>query len=182
MRAANISKLSPFRPGSESVNAVVETPKGWRTKFKYDEKTGLFQFSKMMPAGFTFPFDFGFLPSTRAEDGDPLDVLILTEEPTFVGCLIEGRLLRILEAEQTDKGKSFRNDRLIVVPLEAKSHEAASRHTRLDDKLAQSIKDFFVAYNEAQGKKFKPLGTHGPDRAVSVIRESITRRAKKARK
>jgi inorganic pyrophosphatase len=92
MSAANISKLPPFDPGSDAVNVIVETPRGCRTKFKYDDKSGLFRFDKMMPTGLTFPFDFGFLPSTRGEDGDPLDVLILTEEPAFPGCLILGAL------------------------------------------------------------------------------------------
>jgi inorganic pyrophosphatase len=135
----------------------------------------------MAPVGFAFPFDFGFLPSTRGGDGDPLDVVILADEPTFTGCVILGRLLGILEAEQTENGKTIRNDRLIAIPITAKTHEPVGP-TQLDDRAASNILDFFVSYNEAQGKKFKPLGTHGPDRALRIIREGMARARKKAGK
>jgi len=107
MSTSTISKLPPFDPGSDAVNVMVEMPRGCRTKFKYDDKSGLFQFDKMMPTGLTFPFDFGFLPSTRGGEGDPLDVLILAEEPTFPGCLILRRLLGIRDsiAQQAKKGR-----------------------------------------------------------------------------
>ncbi len=182
MNANNISQLSPFDADSDAVNAIVETPRGCRTKYKYDEKTGLFQFDKPLPPGFTFPFEFGFLPSTQGEDGDPLDISVLSDEPTFVGCLILGRLLRILEAEQTEKGKTVRNDRIIAVPIAAKTHEIASSHANLDDKLAQSVEDFFIAYNEVQGKKFKVLGLKGPEDAARMIRESLKQDGKEPRK
>src|SRR5437764_1172805 len=70
------------------VNVIVETPAGSRSKYKYDEALGLFRLHKLLPVGAAFPFDFGFIPGTRAEDGDPLDVLLLGVEPTFVGCLV----------------------------------------------------------------------------------------------
>jgi inorganic pyrophosphatase len=75
----------------------------------------------------------------------------------------------------------MRNDRIIAVPFLAKTHEPLGPHTRLDDKLAQTMQDFFVAYNEVQGKKFKPLGIHGPDRALRVIRDSLAQQRKKGR-
>jgi inorganic pyrophosphatase len=182
MSVQAISRLPPFDPDSGALNVIVETPKGRRTKFKYDDKSGLFKFDKVVPMGFAFPFDFGFLPSTVGGDGDPLDVVILTDEPTFTGCIILGHLLGVLEAEQSDKEKTARNDRLIAIPINAKTHEPAGSCTRLDDKLASSIEDFFVAYNDAQGRKFKPLGTHGPDRALRIIREGMARARKKRSK
>src|SRR5262249_59130695 len=94
-----------------------------RTKFKYDEKHGLFIFDKALPIGQNFPFDFGFLPSTKGGDGDPLDILVLTDEPTFVGCLVHAKLLGVIEAEQTENGETNRNDRLIAVPIEVKSEK-----------------------------------------------------------
>src|SRR5262244_2461710 len=119
--AHSISRMSPFGPRSEYVNAVIETPKGSRTKFKYDEELGLFMFDKALPIGQSFPFDFGFLPSTKGDDGDPIDILVLADEPTFVGCLIRAKLLGVIEAEQTENGKTERNDRLIATPIEVKS-------------------------------------------------------------
>jgi inorganic pyrophosphatase len=177
-----ISRFPPFDSDSGALNVIIETPKGRRTKFKYDEKSGLFKLDKMVPAGFAFPFDFGFLPSTLGEDGGPLDVVVLTKEPTFTGCLVLGRLLGILEAEQSDKEKTTRNDRLIAIPINAKPHKPEGSSARLDDKLASSIQAFFVAYDDAQGKKFKPLGIHGPDRALRIIREGVVRARKKRRK
>ena len=86
------------------VPVVIETPRGSRNKYKLDEKSGRFKLSKIMPEGMVFPFDFGFFPGTRAEDGDPLDVLVLCEEPTSPGCQIDCRLAGVLLTSQVDKG------------------------------------------------------------------------------
>ena len=102
---------------SEIVPVVIETPRGSRNKYKLDEKSGRFRLSKIMPEGMVFPFDFGFFPGTRAEDGDPLDVLVLCEEPTFPGCQIDCRLAGVLLTRQVEKGdtRSKRNDRLVGI-------------------------------------------------------------------
>src|SRR5436190_11771989 len=91
---------------SSLINAVIDTPKGSRKKYKYDEDLGLFLLRKELPRGASFPYDFGFIPGTRGEDGDPLDVLVLTDEPSFPGCLARVRLIGVIEAEQTEKGKT----------------------------------------------------------------------------
>src|SRR5690242_4249841 len=85
---------------SDLTNVVIECPKGSRNKYKYDEKLGLFKLSKVLPMGAVFPFDFGFIPSTRSEDSDPLDILVIMDEPGSVGCLLKVRLLGVIEAEQ----------------------------------------------------------------------------------
>jgi len=84
----NAVTLPPFDDESGTLNAVVETIAGSRNKFAYDEKLGLFRLKGVLPAGASFPFDFGFVPSTKGEDGDPLDVLVLMDEPAFAGCLV----------------------------------------------------------------------------------------------
>src|SRR5215831_20148306 len=163
----DISRMPPFGPKSEYVNAIIETPKGSRTKFKYDEEHGLFMFDKALPVGQSFPYDFGFLPSTKGDDGDPLDVLVLTDEPTFAGCLIHAKLLGVIEAEQTEDGKTERNDRLIATPIEVKSGKPpAGAIDHLEPGLARKITRFFVAYNELQGKRFKALRYAGPEHAA----------------
>src|SRR5215467_2875577 len=168
MPAVEISRMRPFGPKSEYVNVIIETPKGSHAKFKYDEESGMFMFDKAMPIGQRFPFDFGFLPSTMGDDGDPLDVLVLTNEPTFVGCLIHAKLLGVIEAEQTENGETERNDRLIAVPLEVKSgRPPAGAVDRLEQGLARDIGNFFIAYNELQGRRFKVLGISGPERAIA---------------
>lgn len=152
-------------------HVIVETPKGVRTKFKYDEKHHLFMFDKALPTGQSFPFDFGFLPSTIGEDGDPLDALVLADEPTFVGCLVIAKLLGVIEAEQTENGKTKRNDRFVTVPIEARPQKppADAVHS-LEPELADTITKFFVIYNELQGKKFKALRCSGPVRAMDIIK------------
>src|SRR5215471_4935488 len=173
--AGNITRLRPFGPKSEYLNVIIEAPKGSRTKFKYDEEYQLFLFDKTLPLGQTFPFDFGFVPSTTGGDGDPLDVLVLTPEPTFVGCLVHAKLLGVIEAEQTEKGETERNDRLIAIPLEAKSGkppDGAVDH--LEENMFRKITKFFVAYNELQGKRFRALRYAGPERAEALIRSGIS--------
>src|SRR5882762_221561 len=113
--------VSPFNqlparnPDSGLLNVIVDTPKGCRNKYKYDEKHDLWRLSKVLPLGASFPFDFGFIPSTRGEDGDPLDVLLITDEPAFPGCVVAARLIGVFEAEQIEDHKNVRNDRLVAV-------------------------------------------------------------------
>jgi inorganic pyrophosphatase len=183
MPVRDISRIRPFGPKSEYLNVIIETPKGSRTKFKYNEEHGLFMFDKAMPIGQTFPFDFGFLPSTKGDDGDPLDVLVLTDEPTFVGCLVHAKLLGVIEAEQTENGETERNDRFIAIPLEAKSGEpSAGAMDHLEPSLARKIAKFFVAYNELQGRGFKTLRYAGPERAATLIRNGMSNSRKRLTK
>src|SRR5215208_6835365 len=102
--SSNLNSLSAFDNESQDLNVVIETPKGNRNKFKYDEQRGLFKLGGVLPRGAVFPFDFGFIPSTLGGDGDPLDVLILMDEPAFTGCLVPSNLLGVIEAEQTEDG------------------------------------------------------------------------------
>lgn len=182
MAAMAISELPALDRDSGAVNIIVETPKGARTKFKYDDKSGLFQFDKPLPYGHTFPFEFGFLPSTLGDDGDPLDILVLSEEPTFPGCLIVGRLLGAIEAEQSQGKKTNRNDRFIAIPLNAKTKEPVPPKRTLDDELAAEITKFFVSYNELQGKKFRALRCTGPEHALELIQKGIERAREEKRK
>jgi inorganic pyrophosphatase len=162
-------------PDSGILNAIIETPKGSRNKFKYDDGLGLFRLSKMLPLGAVFPFDFGLVPSTRAEDGDPVDVLLLMDEPAFAGCLVPCRLLGVIEAEQTEGGKTVRNDRLIAVAEASRSHR--DTHT-LDDLSASTldeIEHFFASYRASLGGEFKAIGRYGPDRAEALVEEGMLR-------
>ena len=109
-----------------------------------------------------FPFDFGSIPGTVAEDGDPLDVLVLMDEPVFIGCLVETRLLGVIEAEQTEAGETERNDRLIAVAAESHTNATLKSLKKLDSKLIGEIEHFFVSYNDARGKKFKPTTRKEP--------------------
>lgn len=117
----------------------------------------------------SFPYDFGFIPNTRGEDGDELDVLVLMDEPAFTGCLVRSRMLDVIEAEQTEKGRANRNDRLIAVASKSRAHSDLKSISDMNPKLLDEIEHFFISYNEAKGKKFKPLGRYGPERARKLV-------------
>jgi inorganic pyrophosphatase len=157
----------------DAVNVVIETPKGGRAKMKYDEKADVFRFEKLLPLGQAFPFDFGFLPSTIGGDGDPLDVLLIGEEPSPVGCVVLGKIIGVLEGKQTEKGRNERNDRILAIPLDGKSRKPMMPAPRVDKALEKGITDFFVSYNALQGKKFVPLGLHGRRRALRLVKNGI---------
>src|SRR6201984_2416241 len=103
--------------------AIIETPKGCRNKFDYDPESNLFMLGGLLPEGMMFPFDFGFIPSTLGEDGDPLDILVLMDAPAHPGCLIDVRLVGVIEGEQTQDGKTETNDRLLGVAVHTITHE-----------------------------------------------------------
>src|ERR1700712_5059308 len=101
----------------KNVTAMVESPKGFNQKFDFDETEQRFRQSKILPAGLVFPFDFGMIPKTKGEDGDPLDIIVISESGTFPGCLVDCRIIGALQAEQTERdGETMRNDRFLGVP------------------------------------------------------------------
>lgn len=174
MLSNNLARLSPFAEDSKELNVIIETPKGSRNKYDYDEESGLFKLGGVLPAGAVFPFDFGFVPSTLGGDGDPLDVLVLMDEPAFTGCLVRVRALGVIEAEQTERdGVTTRNDRLVGVAAESRLHRKVRSLASLGDNLLDEIEHFFISYNVAKGKEFKPLGRFGPPRALKLVEEGF---------
>jgi inorganic pyrophosphatase len=165
--------LSAFDDDGD-VNAIIDTPKGSRNKFKYDEKSGLFKLGGALPLGAVFPFDFGYIPSTKGADGDPLDILILMDEPAFPGCLVKAKLIGVIEAQQTEGKKSTRNDRLIAVAADSRNHSHVRFLGDLNSNLVHEIERFFISYNETKGKRFEVLGRFGPDRAEKLITRGST--------
>jgi inorganic pyrophosphatase len=153
--------------------AIIETPKGRRNKFDYDPESNLFKLGGLLPEGMMFPFDFGFIPSTMGEDGDPLDVMVLLDAPTHVGCLLDIRIIGIVEAEQTEDGKTERNDRLFGVAVHSYDHVDVKSIDDLKKTLLPQVEAFFVSYNKQRGKKFRITGTGGPKKAVRFLRAGI---------
>jgi inorganic pyrophosphatase len=176
-----VSNLPAMDRKSGDVNAIVETPKGSRVKFDYDEKLCLFRVGGMLPEGSSFPFNFGFIPATLGEDGDPLDVLVLMEEPAPTGTLVSVRLIGVIEAEQTDEegGKAVRNDRLIAVASHSREHADIESLKTISPHLLDEIEHFFVSYNQVRGKEFKPLGRHGAKRATKLMQRGQRRRRRR---
>jgi inorganic pyrophosphatase len=166
------ARSSQAATGGESshgpVIVVVETPRGNHNKYKYDEKTGRIKLSKVMPEGMMFPYDFGFLPETRSEDGDPLDVLILSDAPTFPGCQIDCRLIGVIKAEQTENAKQSRNDRLIAVAEASVLYSGVHELSDLEPIVVQQIEDFFVNYQKVRNIEFAITGREGARSAEQV--------------
>jgi inorganic pyrophosphatase len=173
LHMSSVYDIIPTFNSEGQLNAVVDTPKGSRNKYKFNEKLGFFELGGVEPAGMSFPFNFGFIPGTRGGDGDPLDVLIMLDEPAFVGCVIAARVIGVIEAKQTEDGKTMANHRLIAVASNAPNLEHLKKLKDLNPQLIDEIEHFFVSYNEMKGKRFKPLGRYGPRRGKKLIRTGI---------
>jgi inorganic pyrophosphatase len=175
-----LTKLDAYDSKSGHLNVVVETPQGSRNKYEYDPKLRVFKISCLLPAGAVFPFDFGFIPSTLGDDGDPLDVLVLMEVPAPGGCLVPARLIGVIEATQSNGKKMVRNDRLIAVSTESHHHQKVDSLADLGEEIVTEIERFFVSYNEMHGKQFKPLGRHGVARALKLVKRGENRFRRKS--
>jgi inorganic pyrophosphatase len=155
------------------VHVVVETPKGSRNKVAFDPDLEVFKLKGVLPEGHSFPYDFGFVPSTKAEDGDPLDVLLLLDAPAFAGCVVEARLLGALEIEQRETdGTVQRNDRLLAVAANSREHKSLHTLADLSADMLHEIEHFFHSYNEAKGGDIKVLRRVGPERAHKLLAQA----------
>jgi inorganic pyrophosphatase len=159
--------------GKMELSVIIETPKLRRNKFDYDPESNLFKLGGLLPEGMAFPYDFGFIPSTLGEDGDPLDVLVMMDEPAHVGCLVDVRVIGVIEAEQTEHGKTETNCRLLAVAVHSYSHEKLRSINEMSQSLLDQLEEFFVSYNKLRGKKFRITGQGGPKRALAIIRKGM---------
>jgi inorganic pyrophosphatase len=167
-----IGKIPPIEKGY--VNVIIETPRGSQNKYDYDPKNQVFSLCKTLPMGTVFPFDFGFIPDTLAQDGDPLDILVIMEESAFPGCLIKSRLLGVLEANQTESksDKKIRNDRLVGISDCSILYGSIKDIDDLNKSMVSEIENFFIDYNKHEGKKFSPIGWKNSKKAFQLIKEA----------
>lgn len=166
------TKLKPIDKRNGLLQVIIETPKGSRNKFSFDPKQEIFSLKKVLPAGMAFPYDFGFLPRTLADDGDPIDVLLLMDEPAYPGCLVISRLIGVIRGEQVDGKKRIRNDRLVAV---AEANHMYANVKKLDDlpkHFVKELEDFFVNYHQLEGKQYKLLGCKEAGEAMRLIKQA----------
>jgi inorganic pyrophosphatase len=169
---AGLSRL-PSLDSDGNVRVVVETPRGSRAKIAYDPEIGAFTFSRALPAGIAFPFDFGFVPATRAGDGDPLDALVLHDDAAFPGVVIPCQAVGVIELEQSEAGgKRIRNDRLVMVPIEDEWARTQNGERALTARRKTELEGFFLAASRFEGKRVKILGWRGPKRALRILRRA----------
>jgi len=142
----------------KTITAMIECPKGSNHKYNYEPDSQRFRLTKILPAGLVFPFDFGFIPDTKGEDGDPLDIIIISEITGFPGCMIDCRVIGAIKAEQTeDDGATMRNDRFIGIPEVSHLYSKINDLGKLPESTLDQIAAFFANYNEQAGKKFRVL-------------------------
>ena len=154
----------------KTVTAMVESPKGFNQKFEYEPQERRFRLSKILPAGLVFPFDFGMIPGTKGEDGDPLDVIVISEAATFPGCMIDCRIIGAFQAEQTERdGKKMRNDRFLGIPVVSQLFPEVSELAQLPESILNQLEHFFKNYNEQAGKEFRVITRLSATEALQLI-------------
>lgn len=154
-----------------TIDVVIETPKNSIFKFTFEEKLNRYRLKKVLPAGMVFSYDFGFIPNTKGEDGDPLDVLVFSEHPLTQGCIVECNIVGSIKAEQTEKGNTVRNDRIIGVPVITDLHQKIKSVTDISEGKLKEIEIFFINYNEIADKKFNPMGHLSAEETWTTIQE-----------
>jgi inorganic pyrophosphatase len=169
---ADPSQLQPLDKNPELLHVVVETPRDSRNKYAFDPEQRVFSLRKILPAGMSFPYDFGFLPRTKAGDGDPIDVLLLMDEPAFPGCVVSAHLIGVITGEQIDGKKRIRNDRLLAVAEASHMYGNIKKQTDLPKKFVNELENFFVNYHRLEGKEYKLLGCKGTSAALTLIKEA----------
>lgn len=169
-KKAEVSTSGTAEGGDKLLQIVIETPKGCRNKYSFDAEQKVFVLKAALPSGMSFPYDFGFVPQTMADDGDPLDVLVLMDEPAFPGCALMGRLIGVIQGQQiVPKMDPVRNDRLVAVAETTHMYKKFKRLKDMPKQALKEIEEFFVNYHKLQGKKYKLLGIKGEKTALAAI-------------
>jgi len=171
---ADPTRLEPFDSADKQViRVVIETPKGSRNKFAFNADEHIFELKKVLPAGMAFPYDFGFVPSTEADDGDPVDVLVLMDEPAFPGCVLKCRPIGVIQGEQGNKKKKIRNDRIIAVEKDAHSWAGIKTIGDLGKQFVRELEEFFVNYHRLSGEQYRVLAPKGPAHARKLVKSGM---------
>ncbi len=162
----------PPRFSEGGVNVVIETPRGSRAKFKFDAALQAFRMSRPLTLGLRYPFDWGFVPSTCAADGDPLDALVIHDGESYPGVVIPCRPVGVLEVMQREGGKPFRNDRVLFVPNVAPRQKNLNDLQSLSRAMKEELEHFFLAATAGTGKTLKFLGWRGARAAVAAVKKA----------
>lgn len=155
---------------AETINVMIECPRGSSYKLDHEPLSNGFRLSKILPAGLVFPFDFGMIPGTRGEDGDPLDIIVVSELTTFPGCMMDVRLIGALAAEQTERdGLTVRNDRFLGIPVVSQLFPNVNEVSELPENILNQLEHFFENYNKQAGKIFKVRERLTASRALKLL-------------
>ena len=147
------------------LNAIIEIPKGGHNKYEYDEKLNLIKLDRVLHSPLFYPADYGFIPETRAEDGDHVDVLVVTDSPVFSGCLLEVRPIGVLKMSD-EHGV---DDKLLAVPLHNPHFKKVETLDDLDEHILKEIVHFFEQYKKLEEKEVKVTGWGTKEEALALI-------------
>jgi len=184
INATHFENIPAFSGGGKdkyAIHVIIETPRDIRNKYRFDEKYGIFKLGSIIAEGLTWPYDYGFIPQTLGDDGDPLDVLFLADEPTFTGCLSDARLIGIIRLLKNGE----ENDRLLACPPRMKG--VAQKTDDFDDiddipkDMMRSITTFLVEYSEEESNTIEFKGIASKNKALKAL-ESGHKSWKKKRK
>jgi len=161
---------------AENFHVVIESPRGTSLKLKYDERLQAMGISRPLPIGLVFPFDWGFVPSTRGPDGDPLDAFVMWDVAAFPGVVVVCRAVGVLRIEQNasnfDASKRQRNDRVLGVPVAARRQAEWRRVTDIPERVREECVEFTRAAGALEGKDVAILGWGAAEEALALIRAS----------
>lgn len=158
-----------------SIHCVVETPRGSRAKFRFDPQTRLFALSKELVTGLSYPYDWGFIPSTLDDDGDPADVMLLHDVTTYPGMLINAVVVGVLDINDCKDGKKTPNPRLFAVPVGANREHDLDDVQQLSKRTRKELEKFFKQTAALEAKEVEVVGWDGPKRAHEILKQSAER-------
>ena len=172
-QGVDLTQLKPLdAKDKEMIKVVIETPKGSRNKYAFDPEVRVFELKKVLPAGMTFPYDFGFVPQTIAEDGDPVDVMVLMDEPAFPGCVLKCRPIGVIQGKQGQGTDWERNDRIIAIEEQAHSFADIEKLADLGKQFCRELEEFFVKYHRLTGKEYEIVGLKGKNAVHKLIKSA----------
>ncbi|HJU69767.1 MAG TPA: inorganic diphosphatase [Gemmatimonadaceae bacterium] len=165
--------LPPGRHPPEEVTAVIEIPSGSRNKYELDKDSGLMRLDRVLYSAVHYPGDYGFIPRTLHQDGDPCDILVLVNEPTFPGCQIDARPIGVLM--MLDRGEP--DDKILAVPSHDPYYSEYFDIADIPQHYLKEVEHFFHIYKDLEGRRVQTVGWEKSVKAMRVIMDSITRYA-----
>lgn len=174
----NLAAIPAF-DSDDIFHVVVEAPRGSTLKLKYDPRWETMSVSRPLPLGVTYPFDWGFVPSTQAADGDPLDAMLLWDVRSYPGVVVRCRAIGVLQVEQNrtshNPAERIRNDRIMSIPLEARRERSVTDPAALPARVREELEHFAVAATALEGKDVRVIGWGDAVAALTLLQESARR-------
>lgn len=163
-----------FTDTKNQIHAVIESPQGSRHKYVYNPESDFFELKKILPSGTSFPLDYGFIPHTLGEDGDPIDVMVISDAPLFPGCIVESRVVGVFMLKQKENGsKAVRNDVHLAVATASDNHSDIKDIDDINGSLLDEVAHFFKYFHEMEGKTFNILKKGNKSTSLDLLKKGM---------